>query len=45
MAGEERDLKIAAETLCRWRSFPEHRNPKIEQTFPFPDPVPRKGLG
>lgn len=35
MAGKERHLKIAAGTLCSRRSFPEHRNPKIEQTFPF----------
>lgn len=45
MAGKERDLKIAADALCSWRSSPEHRNPKIEQTFPFPIPVARKGLG
>lgn len=36
MAGKGRNLKIAADTLCGWRSFPEHRNPEIEQTFPFP---------
>lgn len=45
MAGKERDLKIAADFLCSWRSFPEQRKTWSRANIPLPITVPRKGLG
>lgn len=42
MAGKERDLKIAADFLCSWRSFPEQRKTWNRANVPLPYSYPKE---
>lgn len=42
MAGKERDLKIAADSLCSWRSFPEQRKTWNRANIALPHSYPKE---
>lgn len=42
MAGKERDLKIAADFLCSWRSFPEQRKTRNRANIPLSHSCPKE---